>query len=299
MITLLRYTRLKDCDATWLYGPLETSSCTFIVPSSSSPRIGPSKSCFLINKRSILKKRNAFNLLSPKLLSQGDGLGSSSIPSLEEQSPETNEKRHIHFDDKVEQFTAVMDARGDDDDQHRREGYSPYDTDDSSLDDGLMMKRLSWPNCPKESSQSSSCNSTSAGIKSIELLPPTTLKYQEHAIELDDPATDQAREILLPSQPSLKMILDIDDEDADISWEPPSVIANYEAATSVTHGTLQHNALSERNRCNEHSNVLCTSSSMFIPYKEDEDGMKAVGLFDQMVDSMNIIKDILYIIWTV
>jgi hypothetical protein len=254
-----------------------------------------------------------FNLLSSKSLSRDNGPESPSVLSLGEQSPATDERRHIQFNDKVEQFIAVMDARDDDDDQHGREGYSPYDTDDSSSDEGLiMMKGLSRPNIPKQSSQSSSRNSFNAGSRSIELLPSTTLKYREHAIELGEPATDRggrfwnprlslslSQETLRSSQPSSKMLLDSDDGDADVSWEPRSVFANHEDVIPVTHGILQQNASSGMNGCNEHSNLVRTPSGMFIPYGEDEDGAEAVGLFGRVVDTVNTVKDILYIIWTV
>src|SRR5258706_7253411 len=87
IITLLRYTRLKDYDVTWLYGPLETSSGTLVIPSLSPPRTGMSKSCLCINKRPILKKRSVFNLLSSKSLSRDNGCKSPSVLSLGAQSP--------------------------------------------------------------------------------------------------------------------------------------------------------------------------------------------------------------------
>ena len=339
---LAKCTRLEDCDATWLYGPLQTSSDKLSMPCS--------KSNSFLNKKPILKKRSVLEiklqwspsasshlkaaaaaaqaqqgdasrpsqkadspnksratldyvtlLLSLRSVSRDNGSEFPSVSSLGEQSAVTNERRHIHFNDRVEQCIAVEVENGDvDDDENVGESYAGYDDDDSSSDDGLiMMKGSSKPNVPN---RSGSRNSFPAESRSIAMLPFTLLKYREDALELTEQATKQdggfwsprispspSQEPLRPSQPSPKILLDNDDKDADMSWNPPSVFTNRKDIISVTRD-IQQNLSSRMNRGEEHSDLRRTSSL---------DDVEAAGLFGRMVDVVNIAKDMAYVIWNV
>jgi hypothetical protein len=77
------------------------------------------------------------------------------ISSLGEQSLVTNERKHVHFNDKAEQWISVDIIDGNDD-EDRIESYAiDGDDDDSSPDDAfLMMKVLSEPKVLYRSNQS-------------------------------------------------------------------------------------------------------------------------------------------------
>jgi hypothetical protein len=65
----LTCTRLKDCDVTWLYGPLQTGSDKTLIPSSSPAGSGMSKSNSFLNKKPILKKRSMSEMMLQRSLS--------------------------------------------------------------------------------------------------------------------------------------------------------------------------------------------------------------------------------------
>jgi len=112
------------------------------------------------------------------------------------------------------------------DDEKKGESYAIYDEDDSSSDNGLtVVKGPSKPNKSNRRNQSSSQSSFSAGNRSIAMLPSTMLKFGENAPELIEPVTKIGDELfpspspesLRPSQSSSMILLDSDDEDADMS----------------------------------------------------------------------------------
>ena len=194
-ITLLKCIRLKDCDVTWLYGPLQTLSGELSAPSTPIAKLGSS-----LNKKPILKKGTALetviqpslstsslpspaaaavhatrsnaipppqksdtasmskaasgyvtSLFSLRPVRRDDGNEFPFVSSLGGQSLVTNERKHIHFNDKVEQWIAVDIIDGDDDE----DGVESYaiddhdDDDDSSPDDGFLM--MKGPSRPKGS----------------------------------------------------------------------------------------------------------------------------------------------------
>ncbi|KAH6699883.1 hypothetical protein BKA61DRAFT_582732 [Leptodontidium sp. MPI-SDFR-AT-0119] len=319
---------LKDCDATWLYSPLQTSPYNLFTPSTSAAGTGISQlNCFL-NKKPILKKRSlsevmlqmsisATSLLNPATsavrASRSDAtctaqksdrvsIGTvtadyvtpplslqswrqdnvNELPSVTppgEQSLATNERRHIHFSDKVEQFIA-LDVEDSDDDEDAREIDGD---DDSSSDDGLMMKRSSKPNVLNRGSGKSSQTNFSAERSTIAILPSTTLKYR-----VDAPK---------PTEPTTKILIDSEDENADVSRNLSSTFAKYQESISVTHGRTQLNTLRVMNGgggCGD----LHFPISTFMCEEGDSD-VVATGLIDQVVDAINTAKDIAYVIWNV
>ncbi|KAL2258300.1 hypothetical protein VTK26DRAFT_8436 [Humicola hyalothermophila] len=60
---------LKDCDVTWLYGPLQTGSASLDQTSASSNSARISKSNSFINKKPILKKRSMSEIMLQRSLS--------------------------------------------------------------------------------------------------------------------------------------------------------------------------------------------------------------------------------------
>src|SRR3954469_6140080 len=69
----LTHHRLKDCDVTWLYGPLQTASDKPLrMPSSSTSPVNSgriSKSNSFLNKKPILKKRSVSEIMLQRSLS--------------------------------------------------------------------------------------------------------------------------------------------------------------------------------------------------------------------------------------
>ncbi|EEH43731.1 protein phosphatase regulator REG1 [Paracoccidioides brasiliensis Pb18] len=205
---------LKDCDVTWLYGPLQTSSK--LSPSVSSPpptRLSTSGS--FLHKKPILKKRTASQAILQRsittrtLLSHAGailkareadssrgrpGLGRSAsdyvLPqtyfensSRSTMSPGTetpSDRRHISFNDEVSQCIAVEGK----DDYYDDMDYSTIVDDDMLSEDGVLMMR-EMPPRPRLSNQSTPRSSFSSDSKTIAPLPPTTLKYRRDTPEPD------------------------------------------------------------------------------------------------------------------
>ncbi|KAH6667386.1 hypothetical protein B0J14DRAFT_519511 [Halenospora varia] len=328
---------LKDCDVTWLYGPLQASSDELPMTPTSLAGVGISNVDSSLNKKPILKKRGALETMlqlslsvpsppnpaavqtqrgiatlppqkadtasmdraasgyitspfSSRLLRRDDGYEIPSVTLSGEQSLATNERRHIHFSDKVEQWIAVDIVDGGDDE----DGIGSYaidsDDDDSSSDDGfLMMKGSSRPKALNRSSRNTPQTSFGAEISTIANLPSTTLNYREDAPKLTEPTTKQGdrRPLLSLSQEtsrvsglSTKILLNNHDQNADVSWKPSSVFANHNDSSSTSHDTLQLNASRENNGGEAHDDLRRT-------------------LFGQVVDAVNAAKDIAYVIWNV
>ncbi|KAE8441538.1 hypothetical protein EG329_004846 [Mollisiaceae sp. DMI_Dod_QoI] len=352
---------LKDCDVTWLYGPLQTGSEKSLHLPSTSPagssRI--SKSNSFLNKKPILKKRSMSEIMLQRSLSsssllkqaaaavqaqQSGGMGRpiitrgtsdytipfssrrlsrentsmlSSVSSSGLASPGTGERKHIHFNEQVEQCIA-LEMKGDDDEEP--EAYAIHNYDDSDSDDGgIMMKRSNSKRKlpPLHSRRTTPRQSFSAESKTIAMLPSTTLKYRADTPEPPETAMKHSngfwngsklspspsQETLRPSKPSTRMLLgdDEDDDDEDMNWQPPSAFANRKDSVSATQDRFQnlHTSGSSSSLTSEPSGMRRTPSGMFMPYEEDEDDVVSEGLFGKVVDTVNTAKDIAHVIWNV
>ncbi|KAI9773512.1 MAG: hypothetical protein M1835_006144 [Candelina submexicana] len=234
-----------------------------------------------------------------------------SVSPSEPETPITGERRHIHFNDKVEQCIAV-DCKGDDEEYDSYHAAHHFDNDDSSDDEGVVMMKASKPRSSSRSSTQTSARSSFSGdSKTIAMLPSTTLKYRGDTpdpIEKNSKFTDSWRpgvlspspsqETLRPSKPSNNFLLDDDDGDADMSWEPSGTFAK---RTGRYYGSQERfRNLAEARNGNDGGNGLRrTPSGMFMPYEEDEDDVVAAGLFGKVVDTVNTAKDIAHVIWNV
>jgi hypothetical protein len=354
---------LKDCDVTWLYGPLQTASEKTLqgsaTPPANSTRI--SKSNSFLNKKPILKKRSMSEIMLQRSLSSSSllkqaaaavqaqqsqkgtlhrpilGRGSasdycaypfsrrlsqddpsmlSSISSSGLASPGAGEKKHIHFNEQVEQCIA-LEMKGDEDDDH--DSYPVHEYDDSDSDDGgIMMKRSNskrrYP--PLHKNRSTARPNFSAESKTIAMLPSTTLKYR--ADTPDPPETamkhsngiwlgsklsqSPSQETLRPSKPSSRILLgDDEDEDADMDWQPANTFSSRKDGMDATQEHFQglHPSSSSSSLNAEPSGMRRTPSGMFMPYEEDEDDAVSEGLFGKVVDTVNTAKDIAHVIWNV
>ena len=218
-------------------------------------------------------------------------------PSLSTSGAQTPcTKRHIHFNNKVEQCIAINKS-GDD--------YDYYNAiaDDSSDDDLLMMKPVS-NNKAKLSNPSTPRNSFSGDGKTIAMLPSTTLKYRGDTPEPVEQKVKQkglfwnaasklspspSLETLKPKTPSANFLLDDDDDDLDMNWQPLPIRRN-------SLHSLQSPG-SYDSSTDDKSGMHRTPSGMFMP--DDEEGIHTTGILGKVFDTVNTAKDIAHVIWNV
>ena len=218
-------------------------------------------------------------------------------------------KRHIHFNNKVEQCIAINKEVDDRPDYYKA---IQDDDEDSSEDDMLVMRPVKNATKAKiRSTPSTPRNSFSSDSKTIAMLPSTTLNYRG---DTPDPAEQKSKQkedkwdkgsnlspspsqqTLRPS-PSTNFLLDDEDEDADIDWQP-SASRGRRDSLYPRHG-IQLDT-SDEDADAEHSGLRRTSSGMFMPYEdEDEDDIGNAGLLGRVVDTVNTAKDIAHVIWNV
>jgi hypothetical protein len=351
LVALLILHRLKDCDVTWLYGPLQTGADKSLRMPSTSPvdssRI--SKSNSFLNKKPILKKRSMSEIMlqrslssssllkqaaaalqaqqsggydrglersgfapmnfSSRRLSDHPSLLSSSINSSGLQSPGT-ERKHIHFNEQVEQCIAVEVKGADDEPEPSIMDYDSSDSDDG----GIMMKRTDSGRRLPPLYRSSTPRPNNNDSKTIAMLPSTTLKYMEDSPDSHDSAVKHSngfwsgrrlspspsQETLRPSKPSSRILVSDDEEDdADVDWQPSSVFVRSRDDLAATQERLQNLRTSEPpDPAGEPSGMRRTPSGMFMP--EEEEGVAtSEGLFGKVVDTVNTAKDIAHVIWNV
>ena len=332
---LTRYLRLKDCDVTWLYGPLQPKQKSRLYGTGTDPSCSAlSKSDSFVNltKKPILKKRTMSELMlqhslssssllktatavvqaqetrRPKQRPQDDYIAmpfpsrhmsvasSSTMESTDSSgiaSPCT-ERKHIHFNEQVEQCIAI-EVKGDDEDDMEA---SRYD-DDSDDSDGVMMKRVK---AKKRAPKRKSLKKTStADGKIIAKLPSTTLKYREDTPEPDSAmrhsrspllSPSSSQETLRPTRQANRFFFDEEDDGADdlviggkSGWRSPPGSGSLRNSPST--GSLD-----------ESGGLRRTSSGMLMP-SEDGDPATGDGLIGRVIDTVNTARDIAHVIWNV
>ena len=214
-------------------------------------------------------------------------------------------KRHIHFNNKVEQCIAI-----DKDIPCGPHCFSAIrDDEDSSEDEMLLMKPVA--NATKAtigSSQSTPRNSFSSDSKTIAMLPSTTLNCRG---DTPSPGQQQSKkkawrggaklspspsqQTLKPSSSFANFLLDDDDEDADIDWQPSA--ANNKRDSLFPRGGLQIMP-DDEDEDTESLGLRRTPSGMFMPY-EDVDDSADTGILSRVLDTVNTAKDIAHVIWNV
>ena len=215
-------------------------------------------------------------------------------------------KRHIHFNNKVEQCIAINTQV----DDHPAHYSAVRDDSETSDDDMLVMKPVKKPTKAKINSHPNSPRgSFSNDSKTIAMLPSTTLNCRGDTPEPTERdmrlkhtkwntgfqlAQSASQQTLRPATPSTNFLLDDEDDDAaDINWQPSSS----RRGSIYPHGGLEMNANDENDGVEGHG-LRRTPSGMFMPYDEDEDYINA-GLFGKVVDTVNTAKDIAHVIWNV
>ncbi|KAF2151210.1 hypothetical protein K461DRAFT_322500 [Myriangium duriaei CBS 260.36] len=230
----------------------------------------------------------------------------STLHSSGESTPSECNKRHIRFDDKVEQCIAVECKFPEQD-----EFDSDSDSDDSnsdSSDEGVLTMRKPRRRRPTMGAPSSR---PQLPTKIIEKLPDTTLKYKAESPESSRTSINvpflnswyqssklnqsPSQETLRPSNPSRNFLIPADDDgddvDPEMSWQPSGAFA----------GRQNGSAMGKMDDDDEvPSNMRRTPSGMFMPYDEDEDDESSeLGLFGRVSETINTARDIAHVIWNV
>lgn len=363
---------LKESDVTWLYGPLKVAASYPITHHSgthSASRLSTNNS--FVNKKPILKKRSMSEVMLQKSLStsslvkqaaasaqsQGchwrragpdviDSKLQSEIPSRDQMdyftshstsgvgTPyESHEKRHIRFDDRVEQCIAVdckYTGLDEDDDEEieDEEAHGEHAVSDSSSDEGIVMMKRKRRATAKRRPTGSRNNSATSGRKIIETLPATTLKYRTDSPDITEEARHHtfgrswstgnlspspSQETLRPTNPLNNFLLPADDDaeeeiDSDSSW---SFGATNPKSSLGASGSLSHREAADTRRTRRNTaapaeqfdfqveGMRRTPSGMFMPVDEDEDDIVAAGLFGRVSETINTARDIAHVIWYV
>ncbi|KAH8675974.1 hypothetical protein BX600DRAFT_432510 [Xylariales sp. PMI_506] len=348
---------LKDCDVTWLYGPLQTQQTKLTDTEQSSSMLSRTDS--FINKKPILKKRSMSEAMLQKSLSassllkqatasvqaqQDDGMrkarpiltrtrtdfmtfpfasrrisndNTSLYPSNTTSGVVTpsTERKHIHFDEQVQQCIAV-EIKGEEDEDDIEPAYLNYDDDSDSDDGAIMMKRSKSTKTPFRPRPKPRANSSSES-KTIAMLPSTTLKYREDTPEPPETAMkhstgtsrnsflspSSSQETLRPSKQSGRFFMDDSDEDDEDDDEENKKSSTASASTSADNQSttrqsgLQRSA-STGSLTGEAAGMRRTESGMLMPYDEgDNNGNE--GIIGRVIDTVNTARDIAHVIWNV
>ncbi|RKL10085.1 hypothetical protein BFJ70_g16582 [Fusarium oxysporum] len=196
------------------------------------------------------------------------------------------ERKHIHFNYRVEQCIAV-EVKGDDDDD------GDISTDTNS-EDGIMMK-LDRPRKPAKEG-----NSLLSDGKTIAMLPSTTLKHREPIPEVPETAIHYTPSVLhsplvspfspqetaRPPKASGRFSEDLMDADTHSAWH----------SSGSCEGHDPHRIASTDSLTTETVGMRRTPSGMFMPYEEAVTSSNK-GVLCRIIDTVNTARDMAYIIW--
>ena len=334
---------MKECDVTWLYGPLQSARDYYITTAPSEPQSILSKTNSFLSKKPILKKRSMsevmlqnslstsslirqaasavqaqqhdrnasfthlppeiLEVLSPKPSSREatDYFSSQSTSGLQTPS-EHSERRHIRFDDKVEQCIAVEIKDGEyEEEEEMKTSRSITDEDSDSSDEGVIMMKSTRRRPSINRHASSRRPSNSDNSKIIAKLPSTRLKDRLDSPQLlpasshhlssrpwrdGDISPSSSIETLRPYDPTKNFIL----PDDDPVWNQGQTFDDGENE----HQNLGHqSAVIEP----ESSGLRRTASGMMMPI--DDTDPAGAGLVGRVLDTVNTAKDIAHVIWNV
>ncbi|CAI6098164.1 unnamed protein product [Clonostachys chloroleuca] len=338
---------LKECDVTWLYGPLQLGERK-LSPSkteSSSACLSKTNSFIGLHKKPILKKRSMSEVMLQRSLSTAsllkqatavvqaqetkkvlrpslvrsrtdfvtypfssrrmshDLTNSSTAASTESSgitSPNT-ERKHIHFNEQVEQCIAV-EIKGEDDDEVDIE---PLDSDSDS-DDGVVMKRSRSKKIMPKMRKKNRGSLPPEG-RTIAMLPSTTLKYREDTPEPQETAMKHSRspvlspsssqETLRPSRRSTRFMFGDDDDEEDPTDGFCDPNAGWRSPTYESGGGLQRST-SSGSLNDVPGGMRRTPSGMLMP-SEEIDAATGDTIFGRVIDTVNTARDIAHVIWNV
>jgi hypothetical protein len=213
-------------------------------------------------------------------------------------TPSEGEKRHIRFDDKVEQCIALECKEGDDDEEDFNHNPWAKEDEDSSSDEGVvMMKRQRRRKPLSRTNSKTSINTTDN--KMVAKLPSTTLKYrtdspditaqsQSHSLlwKASRLSPSPSSETLKPSNPSRNFLLAEDDDEEDDEYFNPA--GNMRPSTPTA---------SDPYADREDGGLRRTASGMFMPFEENDEEPPPPGFIGKIVDTVNTARDIAHVVW--
>ncbi|KAH6982434.1 hypothetical protein EDB80DRAFT_768358 [Ilyonectria destructans] len=294
----------KDCDVTWLYGPLQqdpSKICCADTELSSTPS-SKSNSQVSINKKSILKRTvpeietNGQGLTGPTLnraavtgyvmSSRQMSRSASNMLSFSASGSSSPgiERKHICFNDKVDVLSH------------------------SDSDDGRRMKRLR-PRKQAPLVRRKSMNDKNSFIsdgKILAMLPSTTLNHRGDILEPMEEAMKHSISIRNPTlSPSLSQEtcpkplgkLFEEEEDHDMTDVDVDADSAWYVAKSFESPDL-YRRTSTDNITAEPTGMRRTPSGMFMPYEEGEPSSKD-ATFGRFINIVNTARDMAYFIWNV
>jgi hypothetical protein len=239
--------------------------------------------------------------------------GTSAFPSASSSGVATpgGERKHIHFNEKVEQCIAVEIKGDEEDDAAERFG------DESDSDDGAIMMKRTTIKKRRPVLRRSKSETTNPDSKTIAKLPSTTLKYrkdeeahegqaQKHSTSVyRSPAISpsSSQETLRPSRPSGKLFLVDDDDDEEVEDDEEEQRAVRLGIRSPTRLVGQSDDLNRTSSTSsltaEPAGMRRTESGMFMPFEEGQPPAANEGVFGRVVDAVNTARDIAHVIWNV
>ncbi|KAF2874905.1 hypothetical protein BDV95DRAFT_626504 [Massariosphaeria phaeospora] len=224
-----------------------------------------------------------------------------------------HERRHIRFDDNVEQCIAVdcKDADDEEEEDFNHNPWAKYRDDDESSDEGVVMMKRSRKKRPL--SRTSSKASISGESKIIAKLPSTTLKYRTDSPDVTEQHQSHSRgfwrssglspspsqETLRPSNPSTNFLLPEDDNEENFSF---NAFATYDVKQHGTPTPSDPNFLrpsTPPGGSSETSGLRRTPSGMLMAFDEMDDDPAPPGIIGRVVDTVNTARDIAHVIWNV
>ncbi|KAJ5129185.1 uncharacterized protein N7515_005224 [Penicillium bovifimosum] len=321
---------LKDCDVTWLYGPLKSSVGRTTSPSPPPSRLETPTS--YLDRKPILKKKTASETILQRSLSQHTllqhagailkaqeaeinwtrppfprsntdldqlhhrtgsssySLGGTLTTSSSSGMASPSERRHIHFNNEVVQCIAV-EAKG-----YEDEWPATFE-DESSSDDGVVfMRQIS--SRASLSHRSTPRSSFSGEGKTIAPLPSTTLKYR------GDPPEPRVPTILdrwsTTPTPTLSPTPSVETLRPPGRSEPP---ANFLLDEDEDPNLDYTGNYPDRDGPwfigddpTADRPLRLSASGMIMPEGESE---TPSSIFDRVVDTVNTARDIAHVIWNV
>jgi hypothetical protein len=211
---------------------------------------------------------------------------SSMLPSLATTGISTPavERKHIHFNYKVEQCMAV-EVKGDDDDDI---------STDTNSEDGILIK-LDRPQKPAKEG-----NSLLSDRKTIVMLPSTTLRHREHILGVPETAIYYTSSVLYshlvspfspqetarPLKALGRFFEDSMDVDIDSAWYSSESLEEHDLHCITSTDSLNAEPTGKHR----------TPSDMFMPYDEAVTCSNK-GMLCRIIDTVKTARDMAYVIW--
>jgi hypothetical protein len=252
--------------------------------------------------------------LSSRRLSPGNNSLFQSSSSSGVMSPSV-ERKHIHFNEQVEQCIAV-EARGEDEEEPAPASFD-YDSDS---DDGAIMMKRTVVKKKRPLLRRKSSSGYHAESKTIAMLPSTTLKSREdspgpsdqnsamkHSYRSPVISPSSSQETLRPSKAAKLRIVDSDEDDSDdgsseedeaLEMGRRSSTPRPTSADTERSGGLRRTT-SSSGLGSEPAGMRRTESGMFMPYEEGEPAAANGGIVGRVIDTVNTARDIAHVIWNV